>query len=376
MLVPHAAATGTSAGHKGETRYSYEVIFRSQHYAMADNACREYLFLSEFFRVEPAQAMDLFQEVMGKTTQLYIKFVEEFVGTSYDSLAIFLCIHMVQRLQYLCHKRAVPALDTYYESLANILWPRFEWLVQTNIQSVKDCDPTRLYTQIDTRPHYVVRRYAEYTSAISAIHEHNISLSAIDWTPRLHRLLLTLQEVVEGFTLRLAASFTNRKDQLVALINNYDLTLTVMSERAREESREAVRCKELLSGRISEFVEEVLFSKFEGLVRFVKDCEILLTKGQNQALGNEERRATLAINSFMQGWKRSLDEINRDILNLFPNFKNGTNILQATLTQLVEYYHRFQKILTQHPFRNLPARADLINIHQLMVEVKKYKPAF
>ena len=87
-------------------------------------------------------------------------------------------------------------------------------------------------------------------------------------------------------------------------------------------------------------------------------------------------RATLAINSFMMGWKRSLDEINRDILNLFPNFKNGTNILQATLTQLVEYYHRFQKILTQHPFRNVPARADLINIHQLMIEVKKYKPAF
>ena len=72
VLVPHAAATGTSAGHKGETRYSYEVIFRSQHYALADNACREYLFLSEFFRVEPAQAMELFQEVMGKTTQLYI----------------------------------------------------------------------------------------------------------------------------------------------------------------------------------------------------------------------------------------------------------------------------------------------------------------
>lgn len=47
---------------------------------------------------------------------------------------------------------------------------RFEYLVQANIQSVRDCDPTRLYVHIDTRPHYVVRRYAEYTSAISAIH--------------------------------------------------------------------------------------------------------------------------------------------------------------------------------------------------------------
>lgn len=31
---------------------------------------------------------------------------------------------MVQRLQYLCHKRAVPALDFYYEALIGTLWPR------------------------------------------------------------------------------------------------------------------------------------------------------------------------------------------------------------------------------------------------------------
>ncbi|XP_046653328.1 vacuolar protein sorting-associated protein 52 homolog isoform X1 [Daphnia pulicaria] len=376
VLVPHAAATGTSAGHKGETKYSYEIVFRSQHYALADNACREYLFLCEFFHVERAPAMELFQEVMGKTCTIYMKFVEEYVSSCYDSLALFLCIQMVQRLQYLCHKRAVPALDFYYESLVSTLWPRFEYLVQANIQSVRDCDPSRLYSNIDTRPHYVVRRYAEYTSAISAIHEHNSITSAMDWTPRLHHLLSTMQEEVEGFTLRLAAAFTKRKDQLVALINNYDLMLSVMTERNREESREAARCKELLSARISEFVEEILFFHFEGLVRFVKDCEVMLTRGLNEALRNEERRATQTINAFMAGWKKSLDEINKEILNLFPNFKNGTNILQATLTQLVEYYHRFQKILTQHPFRNVPARADLINIHQLMVEVRRYKPAF
>lgn len=72
VLVPHAAATGTSAGHKGETKYSYEILFRSQHYALADNACREYLFLCEFFHVEGAPALELFQEVMGKTCGLYM----------------------------------------------------------------------------------------------------------------------------------------------------------------------------------------------------------------------------------------------------------------------------------------------------------------
>ncbi len=72
VLVPHAAATGTSAGHKGETKFSYEVLFRSQHFALSDNACREYLFLCEFFHVESTPALELFQEIMGKTCNIYI----------------------------------------------------------------------------------------------------------------------------------------------------------------------------------------------------------------------------------------------------------------------------------------------------------------
>ena len=72
VLVPHAAATGGSAGHKGETKYSYEVLFRSQHFALSDNACREYLFLSEFFHVESQPAKELFQDVLGKTCSVYL----------------------------------------------------------------------------------------------------------------------------------------------------------------------------------------------------------------------------------------------------------------------------------------------------------------
>lgn len=56
-----------------------------------------------------------------------------------------------------------------------------------------------------------------------------------------------------------------------------------------------------------------------------------------------------------------------------PNF---VCILQAALTQLIQYYHRFQKILSQHPFKRLPIRSELINIHHVMVEVKKHKTTF
>lgn len=51
-------------------------------------------------------------------------------------------------------------------------------------------------------------------------------------------------------------------------------------------------------------------------------------------------------------------------------------VIQAALMQLIQYYHRFQKVLSQAPFKQLTVRSELLNIHHLMVEVKKYKPNF
>lgn len=53
-------------------QYSYEALFRSEQYALVDNACREYLFGTEFFMVRGTQAQDLFNQIMGKTMTLLI----------------------------------------------------------------------------------------------------------------------------------------------------------------------------------------------------------------------------------------------------------------------------------------------------------------
>jgi len=82
------------------------------------------------------------------------------------------------------------------------------------------------------------------------------------------------------------------------------------------------------------------------------------------------------VRGFNSDWKKAIDLINQDIMRSFTNFKNGTQILQGALTQLIQYYHRFHKILSQRPFANLPIRSELINIHNVMVEVKKHKPNF
>lgn len=94
IIVPHAAQKSDvrvsltevgGGGNKGFFRgvltsvypsvcrqYPFESLFRSQHYALLDNSCREYLFLCDFFMVTGPSAQDLFNAVMGKTLAMFL----------------------------------------------------------------------------------------------------------------------------------------------------------------------------------------------------------------------------------------------------------------------------------------------------------------
>lgn len=361
VIVPHAAA-------KNETRYSFEMLFRSLHYALMDNCCREYLFVCDFFIVSGSGAQSLFDAIFGKTLTMFLKQMEEYIADCYDSIAVFLSVHIVFRYRSIMAKRSIPALDRYWEALLNLMWPRFEYILHLNILSVRDCEPHKL-GHIDCRPHYITRRYAEFSAAI-------VGTDQTFPSERVGRVLGQLQGEVENFVLKMAAQFPQRKEQLIFLINNYDMMLNVLVERTSEDSKEAEVFRDLLTARTQEFVEEILVPHFGGMITFVKDCEILLEKGQLDSLGKQEVRVQQIVRGFNNDWKRALEVINQEVMRAFTNFKNGTQILQGALTQLIQYYHRFQKVLSQGTFRNMPIRNELINIHHVMVEVKRYKPTF
>ncbi|XP_065715882.1 vacuolar protein sorting-associated protein 52 homolog isoform X1 [Patagioenas fasciata] len=361
IIVPHAAQ-------KSDLRFPFESLFRSQHYALLDNGCREFAFLCDFFMVAGPSALELFDAVMGKTLAMFLKHMDAYVCDCYDGIAVFLCIHIVLRFRAIMAKRNIPAVDRYWEALLELLWPRFEHILELNIQSIQSTDPQKLGF-LDTRPHYITRRYAEFSSAI-------VSINQTFPNEKTNALLGQLQVEVENFVLRVAAEFSSRKEQLIFLINNYDMMLGVLMERAVEESKEVEGFQQLLSARTQEFIEELLSPPFGGMIAFVKEAEALLEKGQLERLRGEEARVTQLARGFSSTWKASVESLSQDVMRSFSNFKNGTSIIQGALTQLIQYYHRFHKVLAQPPLRALPARADLINIHHLMVELKKHKPNF
>lgn len=144
IIVPHA---------QQKTKYPFEALFRSEQYALVDNACREYLFITEFYLVRGNQAQDLFNQIMGKTMSLMLKNIDTYIQDCFDTIALFLCIQLILRYQIMCHKRCVNALDKYWDTLQTAIWPRFEFLFRLNIQSIRDCDPTKFSKE--TGPHYV-----------------------------------------------------------------------------------------------------------------------------------------------------------------------------------------------------------------------------
>ncbi|XP_014228364.1 vacuolar protein sorting-associated protein 52 homolog [Trichogramma pretiosum] len=353
IIVPHTAS---------KTKYHYEALFRSEQYALVDNACREYLFLVEFFKVRGSQALEIFNQVTGKTLNLLKKNLQSFVDDSYDAIALFLCLQLVMRYQLMCHKRAVPALDKYWDQMTATIWPRFEYVFRMNIQSIKECDPMKFPAR-ETGPHYITRRYAEFSAAMIGVGEGFPCEGAT-------QLLAELREAVQCFLLRMAAIFPQRIQQLIFLINNYDLVLGVLMERTRDNSKEAESFKEQLNARSTEYVEEILSPHFGGIIQLVKEFEALIEKGQAEDLKRQESKALSLVQSFTNNWKRALEEINRDVLKSFPSLILGTSLVQRAMTQLVQYYHRFHKILPAN------VRPQLTNIHHIMIEIKKYKTSY
>uniref|UniRef100_A0A671PS70 Vacuolar protein sorting-associated protein 52 homolog n=1 Tax=Sinocyclocheilus anshuiensis TaxID=1608454 RepID=A0A671PS70_9TELE len=215
----------------------------------------------------------------------------------------------------------------------------------------------------------ITRRYAEFSSAV-------VSINQTFPNERTIALLGQLQVEVENFVLKMAAEFPSRRDQLIFLINNYDMMLGVLMERAADDSKEVEGFQQLLLARTQEFIEEILSPPFGGMITFVKESEALMEKGQLDKLRTDEARITQLVRGFSSSWKQSVEALSQDVMRSFTNFKNGTSIIQGALTQLIQYYHGFHKVLSQPTFRSLAVRSELINLHHLMVEVKKHKPNF
>ncbi|TKR81701.1 hypothetical protein L596_015532 [Steinernema carpocapsae] len=367
LIVPHAAQ-------QANERFQFERLFRSIQYALVDHCSHEFLFIADFFMVTGQSTVELFSQIMGKAITHLLKILQEKITINYDAISLYICICLCSKYYDLMSEREVPPIDGYWDSILRLLWGRFEAVMLMHNESVRNLDVQKLATPVDTRPHYVIRRYAEFTCALLVC----CQLSGKPMDPNLQKHLTRQQTEIEKLLNRLSSQLSSRKDRLICIINNYDVILNILDERVTTDSKERTSFWELQQTKISSYVEEMLNPYFGQLIAFVNECEPLVEQSHTQLLIRyaNSGHITDIVKAFSADWKKSIDAINREILTSFTNFKNGTNILQTAFTQLVQYYHRFTKVLSHEAFNECAVKSELINIHHIMVELKKYKPVY
>jgi hypothetical protein len=118
--------------------------------------------------------------------------------------------------------------------------------MKANIDSVQRVEPHK-FSSIELNPHFVrvkfvflnktmifflkiVRRYAEFSGAVTRLNEEFAN-------EKIATLMTRLQVEILNLILRMANEFPQRKEQLIFIINNYDLLLSVLTVRINSERK-------------------------------------------------------------------------------------------------------------------------------------------
>ncbi|KAF8822156.1 Vps52 / Sac2 family protein [Cardiosporidium cionae] len=355
-------------------KFYYEQLFRSHQKLLLDTASSEYLFLTDFFlSAGVEQYQSLFTDVFGKTILYFLEMMETFLFSCYDSVGLLLMAKVNEFNRLTMQRRRVPCLDAYLDRIQALIWPRLKFILDANIQSLKNASPRQLMEISSSQrmhPHYVTRRYAELACSLSAL-SVPMDGSTPD-EPLFHSW--TAMRVAIGDLLELLSKELKREERLVFIINNYDLILSIFSEKKLPQDL-STSFEKKLHHQMSLYVDEQLARMFDWLISFVKNAEVFIES--NKTLTTDELATELGVEKmenlvlqFKTVWKKRLKDIQTIVMGDFTNFTNGMEILKQVLTQVLLYYTRFQQIITKcYPRQPQPLwTRDIIPTNVILTE--------
>ncbi|KAJ9707937.1 hypothetical protein PVL29_000147 [Vitis rotundifolia] len=353
-LIPHIAEASS-------TKYPYEVLFRSLHKLLMDTASSEYLFCDDFFGEET-----IFYEIFAGPFAVIDEHFNSILPNCFDAIGLMLMIRIIYQHQLIMSRRRIPCLDSYLDKVNISLWPRFKMVFDMHLNSLRNANVRALWED-DIHPHYVMRRYAEFTSSL-------IHLNVEYGDGQLELNLERLRMAIDDMLIKLAKTFSKTKLQTVFLINNYDMTISILKEAGPEGGKIQLHFEELLKSNTAIFVEELLLEHFGDLIKFVK------TRASEDLSSSSERLITVAeveplVKDFASRWKSAIELMHKDVITSFSNFLCGMEILRAALTQLLLYYTRLSDCIKRIPGGSA-LNKDLVSISSIMYEIRKYSRTF
>ncbi|PUZ40654.1 hypothetical protein GQ55_9G441700 [Panicum hallii var. hallii] len=352
-LIPHIAEAKSQ-------KYPYEVLFRSLQKLLIDTATSEYLFTDDFFGEE-----SIFHDIFAGPIQVVDEHFNAVLLNCYDAIGIMLMIRIIHQHQLIMFRRRIPCLDSYLDKVNMSLWPRFKMVFDLHLNSLRNANIKTLWED-DVHPHYVTRRYAEFTASL-------VHLNVEHGDGQLDLNLERLRMAIEDLLVKLAKMFSKPKLQTIFLINNYDLIIAILKEAGTEGGKAQLYFEEVLKSNIAIYVEELLQEHFSDLIRFVKTRPADETATSSEKVGIPEVEPL--VKDFASRYKAAIELMHKDVITSFSNFLCGMEILRAALAQLLLYYTR----LTECAKRINGGSAlnkDLVSISSILFEIKKYSRTF
>ncbi|KAJ0454744.1 putative cullin repeat-like-containing domain superfamily [Helianthus annuus] len=353
-LIPHIAEASSK-------KYPYEVLFRSLHKLLMDTATSEYVFCGDFFGEE-----SVFYEIFSGPFAVMDEHFGTVLPNSFDAIGIMLMIRITHQHQLIMSRRRIPCLDSYLDKVNISLWPRFKMVFDMHINSLRNANVKALWED-DVHPHYVMRRYAEFTASL-------IQLNVDYGDGQLDLNMERLKMAIDDLLIKLAKTFTKPKLQTVFLINNYDMTIAVLKETGPEGGKIQAHFEDLLKNYIAVYVEELLLEHFGNLIKFVK------TRASEDPNSGSDKPITVAeveplVKDFGSRWKAAIELMHSDVITSFSNFLCGMEILRAALTQLLLYYTRLSDCMKKIDGGSA-LNKDLVSISSIMYEIRKFSRTF
>lgn len=353
-LIPHIAEASS-------IKYPYEVLFRSLQKLLMDTATSEYNFCEDFYGEQ-----HMFYEIFSGPFGVMDEHFSTILPNCYDAIGLMLMIRIIHQHQLIMSRRRIPCLDSYLDKVNISLWPRFKMVFDMHLNSLRNANVKTLWED-DVHPHYVMRRYAEFTASL-------IHLNSEFGDGQLELNLERLRMAIDDLLIKLAKNFTKPKLQTVFLINNYDMTIAVLKEAGPEAGKIQMHFEELLKSNTALFVEELLQEHFNDLIKFVK------AKASEDPTSSPDKPITVAeveplVKDFASRWKAAIELMHKDVITSFSNFLCGMEILRAALTQLLLYYTRLSDSIKRIPGGSA-LNKDLVSISSIMYEIRKYSRTF
>jgi hypothetical protein len=363
---------------KKET-YPYEALFRSMHVLLINTATSEYIFTLDFFN-QPQMFGDIFK----KTLELLQQSVEQYLTNSFDAIAILIMIRLTHQFMEIMKKRKINSLDDYFNELNLLLWPRYKFLFDQNLDSVKTANLTSLSSS-ERHSHTVAKRYGEFVSSIHMLNKKESSFKQM-----LDANLGTLRDSIINLLENIGSRITPPKQSHIFMINSFDLILIAfinakvaevedVSIREKKSIEDVLVLRKSMDHYISLFVEDELTEFYGKMITFIKNTEEKVSKNSTHQQNQQRIQSGEVENiakEFKDNWKSGVEHISNDIAKNFPNFKTtGQAILQKIYTQLLLYYNRFTNIV-KLCWKDPPFKNSIVGPQVILMEIKKYSTDF